>query len=58
MMGLTTNWHSWSEFIHMGGYGLYVWGSFAMTGAVMLIETLQIRQRRRQLSAQGGKEST
>jgi len=24
-------WSSWSSFFHMGGYGLYVWGSFLMT---------------------------
>ena len=25
------NWHSWSEFLAMGGYALYVWGSYAVT---------------------------
>ena len=25
------NWGSWDAFWSMGGYGLYVWGSYAMT---------------------------
>ena len=25
------HWSSWSEFFHMGGYGLYVWGSYGVT---------------------------
>ena len=25
------NWGSWSNFIHMGGRGFYVWGSYLIT---------------------------
>ena len=25
------HWNSFDEFIHMGGYGLYVWGSYGLT---------------------------
>ncbi|MDR0233191.1 MAG: heme exporter protein CcmD [Zoogloeaceae bacterium] len=32
-------WNSFSDFLHMGGYGLYVWGSFGMTALVMVVET-------------------
>jgi heme exporter protein D len=39
------NWNSFSEFIHMGGYGLYVWGSYAMVAAVMILEVWQLRSR-------------
>ena len=40
-------WNSASEFFAMGGYGLYVWGSYLVTLVVMLIEPwLAIRQRR------------
>jgi len=40
-------WNSFSDFIHMGGYGLYVWGSFGMTALVMVVETcLALRQSR------------
>ena len=42
-------WNSVSEFFAMGGYAFYVWGSFGVTAAVMLIETLQIRRQRQEL---------
>jgi heme exporter protein D len=32
------NWASWSDFFHMGGYGFYVWGSYAVTLAALLLE--------------------
>ena len=37
------NWGSAAEFFAMGGYGLYVWGSFGVTAAALLIETLLAR---------------
>jgi heme exporter protein D len=40
------SWQSMDEFWHMGGYGLYVWGSYAVTLGVMLAEALLVRQRR------------
>lgn len=42
-------WNSVSEFLNMGGYALYVWGSFGVTGAAMLIESLLIRTARKSL---------
>ena len=42
-------WKSWSDFFAMGGYGLYVWGSFAVTAAVMLGEVWALRSARRAL---------
>ncbi|MBU0594628.1 MAG: heme exporter protein CcmD [Pseudomonadota bacterium] len=42
------NWNSWSEFFHMGGYGLYVWGSYAVTFALIVGEVLLLRVRRKQ----------
>lgn len=41
------NWESVSAFIDMGGYGVYVWGSFAVTFELMAWELLTLRQRRR-----------
>jgi heme exporter protein D len=38
-------WKSLGDFVHMGGYGLYVWGSYAVTLAVMAAEA-QITARR------------
>ena len=32
---MTPYWSSWSDFLAMGGYGLYVWGSFGVTALVM-----------------------
>lgn len=40
------NWQSLDEFLHMGGYGLYVWGSYAVTLGVMALETWLARRRR------------
>ncbi len=40
------NWQSLDEFLHMGGYGLYVWGSYAVTFAVMAMEAWLARGRR------------
>ena len=36
-----------AEFFHMGGYGLYVWGSFGVTLLLMVIEPILLKGRRR-----------
>jgi heme exporter protein D len=41
------NWNSAAEFFAMGGYGLYVWGSYACALALMLAEPVLVRQRQR-----------
>jgi heme exporter protein D len=53
------HWNSFDEFIHMGGYGLYVWGSYAVTLAVMATEAWLSAQRRRRAfqAAQEGASS-
>ncbi|MDP1780560.1 MAG: heme exporter protein CcmD [Hydrogenophaga sp.] len=38
------------EFLAMGGYGLYVWGSLGMCAAVVVAELMVIRFRRRLLA--------
>jgi heme exporter protein D len=35
------------EFLNMGGYALYVWGSFGMTALLMIAEPLLVRGRRK-----------
>jgi heme exporter protein D len=35
-------WGSWAEFWAMGGYGLYVWGSFAVTLLCMAGEMVSL----------------
>jgi heme exporter protein D len=32
------NWHSAADFLAMGGYGLYVWGSFGVAALLMGLE--------------------
>jgi heme exporter protein D len=43
------NWQSWSHFLDMGGYGLYVWGSYAVTLVVLAAEIVELVIRRRSL---------
>jgi heme exporter protein D len=40
------NWSNFADFLAMGGYGLYVWGSFAMVGAALVWEALMLAHRR------------
>jgi heme exporter protein D len=42
------NWNSAGEFFAMGGYGLYVWASYAAALALMLIEPALVRRRHAQ----------
>jgi heme exporter protein D len=42
-------WESWSDFFAMGGYGLYVWGSYLVALLCILGESLLVRSRRRTL---------
>lgn len=46
------NWNSVSEFIAMGGYGGYVWGSFGVVFALMAAEVVLVGQRWRAIGAQ------
>ncbi len=52
------NWTSANEFFAMGGYGLYVWGAYAVTAACMAVEpiaaVLRHQRARRALAATGG----
>ena len=41
------NWTSWSDFIAMGGYGLYVWGSFGVTALIMAVEPIMVARNQR-----------
>jgi heme exporter protein D len=43
------NWNSASEFFAMGGYALYVWGSFGACAIAFVVEPLLIRQRHSQI---------
>ena len=39
------SWASASEFFAMGGYGLYVWGAYGVTAALMLIDPIAAARR-------------
>lgn len=41
------NWSSWSEFLEMGGYALYVWGSYFMVAGALLWEVVLLLHRQR-----------
>ena len=43
------SWASWSDFFAMGGYGLYVWGSYAVTAGLLASEVVLLRVRRRNI---------
>ena len=41
------HWASFSDFIAMGGYGFYVWGSFCATFLIMAIEPIVVARNRK-----------
>ena len=45
-------WNSWNDFWAMGGYGLYVWGSFGVTALCVALEMLWVKNARAQALAQ------
>jgi heme exporter protein D len=53
-------WNSFADFLAMGGYGFYVWGSFGVTVLIMALEPitaartqkLTIARLKRQLRAE------
>ena len=44
-------WNNFSEFLAMGGYGLYVWGSFGVTALIMVAEPIIAVRNRKTLVA-------
>jgi heme exporter protein D len=45
------NWGSAGEFFAMGGYGLYVWGSYGVMAVVLVIEVVLAQRRHRRAQA-------
>ena len=45
-------WNSWNEFWAMGGYGLYVWGSFGVTAMCVALEMVWVKNARAQALTQ------
>jgi heme exporter protein D len=42
-------WSSFSDFIQMGGYALFVWGSYLVTIFLLIIEIALLRSRNKAL---------
>ncbi len=45
------SWGSVDAFFAMGGYGLYVWGSYGVTALAIVVELIAIAGRRRRTQA-------
>ena len=45
-------WSSFSDFLNMGGYGLYVWGSLGVCAVVCIVEPISLNLKRRALLAE------
>jgi heme exporter protein D len=50
-------WSSAGEFFAMGGYGLYVWGAYAVTAVVIAAELVTLIRHGRTLRARAGRSS-
>lgn len=46
------NWGSLENFLAMGGYGFYVWGSYLATFGLLVVEPMLLAQRKRRLLSQ------
>ena len=42
-------WNSFGDFLTMGGYGLYVWGSLGVCALVCVFEPISLNLKRRAL---------
>ena len=45
-------WQPWNEFFAMGGYGVYVWSSFAACAIGLCLECVLIKQQRKNVLKQ------
>ena len=48
-------WNSAAEFFAMGGYGLYVWGAYAVTAVLIAAELVILSRRGRTLRVTSGR---
>ena len=51
-------WSSWSDFLAMGGYGLYVWGSLGVCALVCVMEPVSLNLKRRALLSEVREQGT
>jgi heme exporter protein D len=45
-------WGSAENFLNMGGYAFYVWGSYGVCALVIALELMSMRARRRRAEAE------
>ena len=45
-------WNTFGDFLAMGGYGLYVWGSMGVCALVCVFEPIALNLKRRALLAE------
>ncbi len=50
-------WGSFSEFLAMGGYGLFVWGSLGACAVVCIVEPVLLNLKRRALLREAGEQA-
>lgn len=48
-MTLTPYWNNFADFLHMGGYALYVWGASGLALAVLVIEPLLLKMKKKKI---------
>jgi heme exporter protein D len=41
------HWNSFADFLAMGGYGFYVWGSFGVTALIMAVEPIMVARNQK-----------
>lgn len=50
---------SWHEFVHMGGYGIYVWSAYGVAAVVLITNAVwpvvRFRGLRREIERGGGR---
>jgi heme exporter protein D len=52
------SWGSMADFFHMGGYGFYVWGSYAVTFALIALEAAGLASSERRTRARIERDRT
>jgi len=50
-------WNSFSDFLAMGGYGFFVWGSLGVCALVCIFEPISLNLKRRALLAEVREQS-
>jgi heme exporter protein D len=55
---IRVNWGGWDNFLAMGGYAFYVWGSYLVTAGLVIAEIVLLALRKRNALARFRLHST